>query len=74
MPAFRQPEHFILILKCDDMNKYSLLIVAILLTACGYKGDLYLPKPNDNQPFGIIQTGLTQPAATSQPSTSEIQP
>ena len=31
---------------------------AILLSACGYKGDLYLPKENDKARFGVIQTGL----------------
>lgn len=33
-------------------------VVCVLLSACGYKGDLYLPKENDRQTFGVIQTGL----------------
>ena len=31
---------------------------ALLLTACGFKGDLYLPKEDDKAKFGVIQTGL----------------
>lgn len=34
------------------------LAAALLLSACGYKGDLYLPKENDKARFGVIQTGL----------------
>lgn len=40
------------------MKEYYLFITFILLTACGYKGDLYLPKENDKNQFGVIQTGL----------------
>lgn len=29
---------------------------ALLLSACGYKGDLYLPKEGDTARFGAIQT------------------
>ncbi|MDO4641840.1 MAG: lipoprotein [Neisseria sp.] len=29
-----------------------------LLSACGYKGDLYLPKENDKAKFGPVQSGL----------------
>lgn len=28
------------------------------LAACGYKGDLYLPKQEDKARFGSVQTGL----------------
>lgn len=35
-----------------------LAAAAVLLAACGYKGNLYLPKEGDNQKFGPIQTGL----------------
>lgn len=40
--------------------KKLLPIVALftLLSACGYKGDLYLPKENDKAKFGPIQSGL----------------
>lgn len=30
----------------------------IVLSACGYKGALYLPKTNDNNRFDIIQTDV----------------
>ena len=29
-----------------------------LASACGYKGDLYLPKEDDKARFGVVQTGL----------------
>lgn len=35
-----------------------LLSAAIILSGCGYKGDLYLPKEDDKARFGVIQTGL----------------
>lgn len=35
-----------------------LLTSAIILSGCGYKGDLYLPKKDDSAKFGVIQTGL----------------
>lgn len=35
-----------------------LLSSTLLLSACGYKGDLYLPKKNDKAQFGAIQTGF----------------
>ena len=31
---------------------------ALLLSACGYKGDLYLPKEGDKERFGVVQTSL----------------
>ncbi len=31
---------------------------ALLLSACGYKGDLYLPKEGDKARFGVVQTDL----------------
>ncbi|MDO4878979.1 MAG: lipoprotein [Neisseria sp.] len=34
------------------------LAVVLLLSACGYKGSLYLPKEDDKAKFGVIQTGL----------------
>ncbi|XXQ69093.1 LPS translocon maturation chaperone LptM [Neisseriaceae bacterium B1] len=40
-------------------NKHFLIILScVLLAACGYKGDLYLPKENDKARFGVIQTGI----------------
>ena len=35
-----------------------LLCTALILAACGYKGDLYLPKQDDKAQFGAVQTGL----------------
>ena len=40
---------------------------ALLLSACGYKGDLYLPKEGDKARFGVIQTGLPILTPASQP-------
>ena len=34
------------------------LAAALFLSACGYKGDLYLPKEDDQARFGVIQTGM----------------
>lgn len=41
-------------------NKNLTIALCLLpfLAACGYKGDLYLPKENDKARFGVIQTGL----------------
>ena len=33
-------------------------VLCTLLSACGFKGDLYLPKENDEQTFGAVQTGF----------------
>ena len=33
-------------------------VLCTLLSACGFKGGLYLPKENDKQTFGVIQTGF----------------
>lgn len=35
------------------------VLAACFLSACGYKGDLYLPKEGDKAKYGVIQTGLT---------------
>ena len=43
------------------LMKYGVFFAAataLLLSACGYKGDLYLPKEGDKARFGVIQTGL----------------
>ena len=34
------------------------VFAAFALSACGYKGNLYLPKEGDKARFGVIQTGL----------------
>ncbi|WP_373795939.1 lipoprotein [Neisseria dentiae] len=46
------------------MKKLLPLAAALLvtLTACGYKGDLYLPREDDKAKFGPLQTGLPMPA------------
>ena len=36
----------------------ALTLFALSLAACGFKGDLYLPKENDKNKFGVIQTGI----------------
>ena len=36
----------------------ALTLFALSLAACGFKGDLYLPKENDKNKFGAIQTGI----------------
>ena len=47
------------------------LAAALFLSACGYKGDLYLPKEDDQARFGVIQTGIhftpTGPTAPAEP-------
>lgn len=53
------------------MKKALLLsIIFSTIAACGYKGDLYLPKEGDKTRFGVFQIGIPdsdQPAAASQP-------
>ncbi|MBN3859439.1 MAG: lipoprotein [Neisseriaceae bacterium] len=40
-------------------SQLFMLILVATLTACGYKGALYLPDENeDNSNFGPIQTGI----------------
>ncbi|MCO6504979.1 MAG: lipoprotein [Snodgrassella sp.] len=34
-------------------------LASSLLTACGYKGDLYLPQEKGKAKFGPVQTGLS---------------
>lgn len=41
------------------MMKITLYTLTIfMLSACGYKGNLYLPKENDDARFGVIQTSI----------------
>ena len=44
------------------------LAAALLLSACGYKGDLYLPREGDKNKFGPVQTGLTKPEFKKRPA------
>lgn len=45
------------------------------LSACGFKGDLYLPKDDDKQKFGVIQTGIgindSVPQQSTKPNTTQ---
>ncbi|MDO5059669.1 MAG: lipoprotein [Neisseria sp.] len=43
------------------------LTAAALLSACGYKGDLYLPREGDKARFGVIQTGLIESTPVTSP-------
>ncbi len=47
----------------------SLAVALCILSACGYKGDLYLPKENDKATFGPVQTGLQ--FQSKEPSTQQ---
>ena len=47
------------------------LAAFLLLAACGFKGDLYLPKENDKAGFGAVQTGLKKPV---RPAKTPAQP
>lgn len=40
------------------MKNIAYLLLSLQLAACGFKGDLYLPKENDDAKFGAIQTGI----------------
>lgn len=35
-----------------------IISLMFLLSACGFKGPLYLPKKDDDQTFGVVQTGF----------------
>ncbi|ULJ61116.1 lipoprotein [Wielerella bovis] len=54
------------------MNKIILLGTLATLTACGFKGDLYLPKENDDAHFGVIQTGIDFRRPTPQTASEPI--
>lgn len=41
------------------------LLLMLLVSACGYKGDLYLPKETDDARFGVIQTEFGQSKSKS---------
>ena len=46
----------------------ALTLFALSLAACGFKGDLYLPKENDKNKFGAIQTGIDFRRSASEPA------
>ncbi len=54
---------------------YLALMATVGLSACGFKGDLYLPKDDDKQKFGVIQTGIgindSVPQQSTKPNTTQ---
>ena len=52
----------------------TLILFTLTLTACGFKGDLYLPKENDKNKFGIIQTGIDFRRDASEPAAPAADP
>ena len=52
----------------------ALTLFTLALTACGFKGDLYLPKENDKNKFGAIQTGIDFRRDASEPAASAADP
>ena len=52
----------------------ALTLFALSLAACGFKGDLYLPKENDKNKFGIIQTGIDFRRDASEPTAPAADP
>ena len=52
----------------------TLILFTLTLTACGFKGDLYLPKENDKNKFGAIQTGIDFRRDASEPAAPAADP
>lgn len=52
----------------------ALTLFALTLAACGFKGDLYLPKENDKNKFGVIQTGIDFRRSASEPAAPAANP
>ena len=52
----------------------ALTLFTLALTACGFKGDLYLPKENDKNKFGVIQTGIDFRRSASEPAAPAADP
>ena len=52
----------------------ALTLFALSLAACGFKGDLYLPKENDKNKFGAIQTGIDFRRDASEPAAPAADP
>lgn len=50
-------------------NIFLMILSCCFITACGYKGDLYMPRENDKARFGVIQTGIDfrKPDAANKP-------
>lgn len=54
----KQPALFNSPISVIMMKNIAYLLLSLQLAACGFKGDLYLPKENDDAKFGAIQTGI----------------
>ena len=52
----------------------ALTLFTLTLAACGVKGDLYLPKENDKNKFGVIQTGIDFRRSASEPAAPAANP
>ena len=52
----------------------ALTLFTLTLAACGFKGDLYLPKENDKNKFGAIQTGIDFRRSASEPAAPAANP
>ena len=52
----------------------ALTLFTLTLAACGFKGDLYLPKENDKNKFGVIQTGIDFRRDASEPAAPAADP
>lgn len=52
----------------------ALTLFTLSLAACGFKGDLYLPKENDKNKFGVIQTGIDFRRSASEPAAPAANP
>jgi len=50
----------------------ALTLFTLTLAACGFKGDLYLPKENDKNKFGVIQTGIDFRRSASEPAAPAV--
>lgn len=51
--------------------KFPTIFLILSLSACGFKGDLYLPKEDDKAKFGVIQTGLQLESAEEMKKSQE---
>ena len=52
----------------------ALTLFALSLAACGFKGDLDLPKENDKNKFGVNQTGIDFRRSASEPAAPAANP
>ena len=52
----------------------ALTLFTLALTACDFKGELYLPKENDKNKFGVIQTGIDFRRSASEPAAPAADP